>query len=156
MFVVSVEVFKMKVYQTIFLFVLVATFETVNAQNENMPAAISDQFYLQYPYASNIKVNKKNRYILVDFIMKNESYHAVYEKAVWKYTLMDYGYERLPAKVKKHFKKTQYAAKEVLETDVIYMPNGYEEYRLRFKNDTLHNRYIYFNEKGRLIRQSPI
>lgn len=139
----------------VYIIFLIAGFNA-KAQSENVPSSIADIFYLQYPYASNIKVDKKERSVLVDFIMKNESYHAVYEKSEWKFTLMDYDYQRLPAKVKAEFKKTQYAENEVLETAVIYTPNGFEEYRIKLKNNELRNRYIYFNEKGRLIRQSPI
>lgn len=127
-----------------------------NAQDDKVPAGISDLFYMQYPYATNIKVNKKWRVAEVDFIMKGEHYLASYEKNEWQYSLMDYDYNRLPSKVKKGFKKTKYGNADVLQTTIVYLPSGYEEYRIKLKGDSFNNRYIYLNESGRVIRVSPL
>lgn len=134
------------------LIVLVSSVCFVNAQDDKIPPGISDLFYMQYPYATNIKVNKKWRAVDVDFYMKGEHYMAVYQKNEWKYSLMDYSYNRLPAKVKREFKKTRYGKRDVLETTLVYVPGGYEEYRIKLKEDSFNNRYIYLNDKGKVTR----
>ena len=138
------------------LLICFVSFQISNAQDDKVPSGISDLFYMQYPYATNVKVDKKWRSANVDFSMKGEHYFAVYEKNEWQYSLMDYSYNRLPAKVKKGFKNTRFGKKDVLETTLIYLPSGYEEYRLKLKNDSFNNRYIYLNESGKVIRVSPV
>ncbi len=136
--------------------VFIFLFGFSHAQDEKVPQGISDLFYMQYPYATNIKVNKKWRASEVDFKMKGEHYLASYEKNEWRYSLMDYDYNRLPSKVKKGLKSTKYGKKDVLETTLVYLPSGIEEYRIKLKNDSFNNRYIYLNENGKMIRVSPV
>lgn len=140
------------------LSILVFLFSTMisDAQDDKVPTGISDLFYMQYPYATNIKVNKKWRVSEVNFTMKGERYLASYEKNEWQYSLMDYEYNRLPARVKKGFKNTRYGKNDILETALVYLPSGYEEYRIKLKDDSLNNRYIYLNENGKVIRVSPL
>lgn len=128
----------------------------VKAQDDKIPPGISDLFYMQYPYAANVKVNKKWRASEVDFTMKGEHYLAAYEKNEWKFSLMYYEYNRLPSKVKRGFKNTRYGKNDVMETTLVYLPSGYEEYRIKLKGDSFNNRYIYLNENGKVIRVSPL
>ena len=88
--------------------------------------------------------------------MKGEHYLASYEKNEWRYSLMDYDYNRLPSKVKKSLKSTKYGNKDVLETTLVYLPSGFEEYRIKLNDDSFNNRYIYLNENGKAIRVSPV
>ena len=125
-----------------------------SAQSLKLPRTIDDLFSFQYPYATNVTLAKKGKSIYVDFTMLNECYHAVYERDEWKYSVMNYSFERLPLNVKLGFMNTRFSKSEVSETSVVFLPSNILEYRLRIKQGGLNNRYVFFNENGRPIRYS--
>ena len=60
----------------------------------------------------------------------------------------------LPQEVKDGFDKSKYADREVEDVIVLYLPGGIEQYRLKAKKSGVEKKYVYFNPKGRLLREA--
>lgn len=127
-----------------------------HAQSDSIPVVIADIFYMQYPYATDAVAKEKKNVIAVDFKMKGENYHAYYKDGNWRYTLMDYAFERLSKKVQQSFKESKYGGIEIGETKVVYFSGGYEEYRIKLKGGNINNKYVYLSESGKIVRPSYI
>ncbi|MBZ4187771.1 hypothetical protein [Niabella beijingensis] len=127
----------------------------VNAQEQGLPAAIADQFYMQYPYATDLRCKVDGRKAVVDFLMKKEKYQAIYKKNEWEYTVMDFSFDRLPEKIKERFRKSRSGVIAVADVDVIYVPSGFEAYRIRIGEPRDLKKYIYFSESGKIFHTAP-
>ena len=138
------------------LIIFIASSCIVFSQEGKVPSGIAEHFYMQYPYATHVKVNKKWQATDVEFYMNNEHYIALYAKDQWQYTLMDYSFNRVPLQIKKSLKDTRYGNSDVMEAADIYLPGGYEEYRLMLKEDSFSERYVYFNENGKIKKVIPV
>lgn len=124
------------------------------AQEANMADEIKDQFYMQYPYATDLRIQKKGNFTAVSFAMKKEQYEAFYKKETWSHTLMNYSFERLPKKVVEGVKHSKIAALPIEAVSIVYIPSGYETYRMQLKQPLRDRKYYYFNEAGRLLGNS--
>jgi hypothetical protein len=129
--------------------------DPVNAQTDNLPKEIAEQFYMQYPYATELNCSVEGATAIVHFIMKKEKYKAVYKRAVWEYTLMDFNFDRLSEKVKEGFRRSRFAQQDVESVDIVYVPSGFETYRFKLKKTVDNKKYHYFNESGRLLHNPP-
>ncbi|MCD2422797.1 hypothetical protein LQ567_08495 [Niabella pedocola] len=125
------------------------------AQNISVPKGIAELFYIQYPYATDLKCRVNGNRTVVDFLMKNEQYEAIYKKNEWAYTAMNFSFDRLPEKIKSGFRRSRLDAADVEDVDVIYIPSGYETYRLLLKNAETTPRYQYFSESGKRLHTPP-
>ncbi|MGJ7032873.1 hypothetical protein [Niabella hirudinis] len=121
------------------------------AQNAGVPRAIADLFYIQYPYATDLKCLVKGGRTTIDFLMKNEKYEAVYKKNEWKYTVMDFSFDRLPEKIKAGFRQSRLGDAVVADVDILSIPSGYETYRFQLQDTPAAKRYHYFSESGKLL-----
>lgn len=127
----------------------------INAQGPGVPNGIADLFYIQYPYATDLKCAVSGNRTVVDFLMKNEKYEAIYKKNEWEYTVMDFSFDRLPEKIKTGFRRSRLADAVVANVDVVYIPSGYETYRFQLKDAGATKKYHYFSESGRLLHTPP-
>ncbi|WP_300597979.1 hypothetical protein [Niabella sp.] len=125
------------------------------AQNTAVPKGIADLFYIQYPYATDLRCMVNGNRTVVDFLMKNEQYEAIYKKNEWAYTIMNFSFDRLPEKIKTGFRRSRLATSSVTDVDVVYIPSGYETYRLLLKTADTMPRYHYFSESGRRLHTAP-
>jgi hypothetical protein len=91
----------------------------------------------------------------VSFIQDGESMIASYtNKGLWKETQKEWSFDKLPDEVKIGFEKSKYADRDVTETIVLYLPGDIIQYRVRTKKNDVEKKYLYFNPKGRLLRES--
>ena len=137
------------------LFCLIAGWQYLNAQVPAVPNTIADLFYIQYPYATDLKCAVSGNRTIVDFLMKNEKYEAIYKKNEWEYTVMDFSFDRLPEKIKTGFRRSRLADEIVENVDVVYIPSGYETYRFQLKDADAAKKYHYFSESERLLHTPP-
>ncbi|MBO9595022.1 MAG: hypothetical protein J7599_19110 [Niabella sp.] len=125
------------------------------AQDTGVPKGIAELFYIQYPYATDLKCRVNGSRTVVDFLMKNEQYEATYKKNEWAYTTMNFSFDRLPEKIKSGLRRSRLDADDVADVDVVYIPSGYETYRLLLKNTETMPRYQYFSESGKRLHTPP-
>ena len=125
------------------------------SQVTSIPPAAKDNFAKQYPDAQNVNWDNDVINVNVRFELNSEQMDAEYSnKGIWKSTLKDWTFEQLPAEVKDGFQKSKYADREVEETKIVYLPGDIVQYRIKAKKNGVEKKYLYFNGKGRLIREA--
>ncbi len=125
------------------------------SQIREIPKAVEETFANQYRGACDIEF--KDRLVSVDvyFIQDGESMIASYtNKGLWKETIKEWSFDKLPEEVKNGFEKSKYADREVTETVALYLPGDITQYRLKAKKNDVEKKYLYFNPKGRLLRET--
>ena len=141
-------------------FVLLATclafFSFVGfSQIREVPKAVEETFSNQYKGASDIDFKDHLTRVDVHFILDGESMIASYtNKGLWKETQKEWSFVKLPEEVKNGFEKSKYADREIEDVIVLYLPGGIEQYRVKAKKNGVEKKYLYFNPKGRLLRES--
>ena len=75
-------------------------------------------------------------------------------KGLWKETQKEWTFDKLPEEVKDGYEKSKYAGREVEETTMLYLPGGAEQYRIKSRKNDVEKKYLFFNPKGRLLRES--
>lgn len=125
------------------------------AQIREIPKAVEETFTNQYKEATNVEYRDQLVRVDVHFELDGEVMIASYtNKGVWKETQKAWDFEKLPEDVADGFEKSKYADREVTETVVLYLPGGITQYRLLAKKNDIEKKYLFFNEKGRLLRTS--
>jgi hypothetical protein len=111
------------------------------SQIREIPKAVEETFANQYKGASNIEFKDQLTSVDVHFDLDGERMIASYSnKGLWKETQKEMEFEMLPADVKDGYEKSKFA--------------GREQYRLKAKKNDVEKKYLYFNPKGRLLRET--
>jgi len=127
----------------------------VFSQIRKIPKAVEETFANQYREASNIDYKDQLVSVDVHFELNGENMVASYtNKGIWKETLKSSSFDKLPQEVKDGFTKSKYADREVEEVTVMYLPGDVTQYRLKAKKNGVEKKYLFFNPKGRLLRES--
>jgi hypothetical protein len=125
------------------------------SQIREIPKAVEETFANQYKGASDIDFKDQLVRVDVYFDLEGEKMIASYtNKGLWKETQKEWSFEKLPQEVKDGFDKSKYADREVEDVVVLYLPGGIEQYRLKAKKNGVEKKYLYFNPKGRLLREA--
>lgn len=125
------------------------------AQIREIPKAVEETFANQYKGASDIEFKDMLTRVDVHFNLDGESMIASYtNKGIWKETMKDWSFVKLPEDVRNGFEKSKYADREVEDVIILYLPGGGEQYRLKAKKNDVEKKYLFFNQKGRLLRES--
>lgn len=139
-------------------FVICLSFITsaVFSQVTSIPEQAKENFTNQYPGASNVKWSNDIVNVNVEFDLDGEHMNAEYSnKGIWKSTLKDWSFEKLPEAVGIEFFKTKYSDRVVIvDVKVLYLPGDVVQYRLKAKQNDIQKKFLYFNEKGRLLRSA--
>ncbi len=145
----------MKSFRFSFLIALVFLFNNGFAQITKVPQTAKDNFTKQYPAAENIEWSNDIINVNVRFDLNGESMNAEYNnKSIWKSTLKDELFDKLPATVLDGFKKSKYAERTVSDTKIIYYPGNVIQYRLKAEKNDVEKKYLFFDENGRLVRDA--
>ena len=125
------------------------------SQVTSVPKEAKNNFAKQYPEAQNVNWDNDVVNVNVRFELNGEKMNAEYNnKGIWKSTIQDFAYDRLPETVKEGFTKSKYADRKVADTKHIYYPGNVERYRLKVEKNDLQKKYLFFNTEGRLIRDA--
>ena len=125
------------------------------SQIREIPKAVEETFSNQYKGASDIEFKDQLVRVDVHFFLDGESMIASYtNKGLWKETQKEWSFDKLPEEVKSGFEKSKFADREVAETIVLYLPGDLVQYRLKAKKNDVEKKYLFFNPKGRLLRES--
>lgn len=112
-------------------------------------------FSRQYPKAENIEWSNDVVEVSVQFEMNGENMIAIYNNnGIWKSTMKNLDFEKLPESVKDGFKKSKFADRKIPETKIIYYPGDVIQYRIKVEKNDVEKKYIYFSEEGKLMRES--
>ena len=124
-------------------------------QIREIPKAVEETFSNQYKGATNIDYKDQLVRVDVHFDLEGEKMIASYtNKGLWKETQKEWSFDKLPQEVKDGFEKSKYADRDVDDVIVLYLPGGSEQYRLKAKKNGVEKKYVYFNPKGRLLREA--
>jgi uncharacterized protein (DUF952 family) len=153
-FAVAIKmIFMMKVL-SLFLFALLSL--GAFAQVRKIPPAVTEAFARQYPAARDVSYRDMLTGYQVEFVLDSTNMIAKYtNKGEWKETEKDWDYDQLSGEVRDGFQKSKYANEwQVKETAIIYMPDGSERYRVKIEKNDVQKKYLFFDQKGRLIRDA--
>jgi hypothetical protein len=143
--------FRIAAFVTCFSFITLAVF----AQITSVPEQAKENFGKQYPGATDVKWSNDIVNVNVEFDLDGEHMNAEYSnKGIWKSTQKEWSYDKLTDAVKDGFQKSKYADREVSDVKVIYLPGDVVQYRLKVEKNDLQKKFLYFNEKGRLLRSA--
>ena len=143
----------------IYLFLLVISFSAASSHGYSQVTSIPDQakqnFFKQYPDAKNVQWENNVVNVNVRFEQDSNQMTAEYNnKGIWKNTLKDWTYEKLPGDVKEGFNKSKYADREVADVKVLYLPGYVIQYRLKVEKSEVEKKYLFFSTAGRLLRST--
>ena len=127
------------------------------SQIREIPKQVEETFTEQYPDASDVEYKDQLTRVHVHFTFEGQRYIATYDnKGRWKGSEKEWDFEKLSEEVKEGFSKSKFADEdwEADDTAVLYLPGGAEQYRIRVKKNDLQKKYLYFNTRGRLLRES--
>ena len=125
------------------------------SQVREIPKAVEETFANQYKGATNIEFKDQLTSVDVHFELEGEKMIASYtNKGLWRETQKKWSYDNLPPDVKDGLEKSKFADREIEDVIVLYLPGGTEQYRLKARKNDVEKKYLYFNPKGRLLRES--
>ena len=125
------------------------------AQIREIPKAVRETFANQYPKAENAEFKDQLVKVDVSFELDGAKMLASYtNKGDWRGTEKEYAFDSLASEIKDGFEKCKYSDWDKEETAVLYLPGGGMQYRVKVKKSDLQKKYLYFNGKGRLLRES--
>ena len=140
---------------TMFFIALLFIGVSVQAQLREIPAAVKEAFESQYNSAEQVEFDDILTGVHVKFVKEGEKYKAKYNnKGVWKETEKEWSFDKLDQEVKVGFQKSKYGEWKPVQTAIISLPGGTEQYRIRIEKDDKLKRYLFFNKAGRLLRES--
>ena len=136
-------------------FVFFAFVFTASAQLRKIPSEVTDAFQAKYPTARNVEYSDMLATIHVHFMLDSARMLAKYNpNGLWKETEKEWSFDRLGKEVQEGFEKSKYAADwKIKEATIIYLPGG-EQYRIKVEKNNLKKKYLFFDKKGRLLRDS--
>jgi len=121
----------------------------------DIPNDVKESFTEQYPSAQEVTYKDALVQVNVHFVLNGEKMVASYNnKGYWKGTEKDWTFDKLRPAVKDGFDKSRYTGWTVDETKILYIPSGVVQYRLRVRKNDLQKKYLFFNMKGRLLREA--
>jgi hypothetical protein len=125
------------------------------SQVTSIPGQAKENFFRQYPDAKNVKWENDVVNVNVRFEQDSNKMNAEYNnKGIWKSTLKEWTYDKLPADVQEGFQKSKYADREVTDVKVLYLPGYVIQYRLKAEKNDVEKKYLFFNTQGRLLRSA--
>lgn len=137
----------------IFAIAIVFIASSLQAQVREIPQAVKDAFTHQYSDATDVEYKDQIVKVNVHFNLNGEKMMATYNnKGTWKGSEKEWSFDKLSDAVKDGFSKSKYADWEKEETSVLYIPGGAEQYRVKVKKSDLQKVFLFFNTKGRLLR----
>jgi len=132
---------------------ITVTTNDVQAQIRKVPAAVTDAFKAKYPSADEVEYKDRLSFFLIDFEMDDVSYQARFSsKGEWMQTEKAIDEEDLPAAVQDGFEKSKYSDWEITETAEVEYSDEHIEYKISIKRSSIEKKYLFFNEKGKLLR----
>jgi len=139
-----------------FIIILVSLFASaspINSQVTSIPEQAKENFFKQYPDAKNVQWENDIVNVNVRFEQDGNKMNAEYNnKGIWKRTLKEWTFDKLPDDIKDGFSKSKYAGNPIIDVKMLYLPGYVIQYRLKVEKNNVENKFLFFNTEGRLIR----
>ena len=125
------------------------------AQITKVSKTAKGNFAKQYPAAENAEWTNEVLSASVSFSLNGQGMVAEYNnKGIWKNTVQENEFEKLPDMVKEGFRLSKYADREVTDVKTVYYPGGVILYRLKVEKNDIEKKYLFFNTEGKLQREA--
>lgn len=132
---------------------LLLSANNISAQIRKIPAEVTDSFNEKYPDAKGVEWRDKLTGFSATFNLDNTTYLASFSnKGAWENTEHEIQQDELPSAVSDGLEKSKYADWEIRKVDYIELSNQQIEYRIEVGSGDIKKRNLYFNSKGRLIK----
>lgn len=132
---------------------------TVLAQIRKVPATVTEAFAKNYPTASKVEWHDKLSHFTASFVNEGKSMIAQFESdGTWILSETIFTIAELPTDVKDGFDKSKYAnwgIKEVILVQDNTDKDPNVRYRLLAIKNRFNKKYLHFNAKGQLIKETP-
>lgn len=123
------------------------------AQIRKIPAEVTDAFSAKYPGATGVEWKDRLSGFSAGYTLDAVDYTANFSnKGEWESTEHEIEQENLPEAVNDGFSKSKYTEWELLKVILIELPNDETQYRLEVGKGDIKKRNLYFNSKGRLVK----
>ena len=124
------------------------------AQLRKIPAEVTSAFVEQYPDAANVEWKDRLVGFTAGFTINDTAYQANYDNnGEWESTEYKIQPEDLPEQVNDGFEKSRYAADWMIQNvDKIELPGEKIQYRILVASGDIQKRNLYFNSKGRMVK----
>lgn len=129
----------------------------LQAQLRKIPSVVTDSFDEKYPDAGNVEWKDNLTNFEADFTVNDESWSVLFNsKGEWKESDQHMDFDDLPSEIKDGFQKSKYADWQPGNSKLIQQKDKDVEYKVYAeKNNIFQKVYLYFNEKGQLIKEAP-
>ncbi len=123
-----------------------------NAQIRKIPAEVTDNFTARFPDASAVEWKDRLTSFAASFKDGDTSYIASFDNnGNWQATEHNIDQSALPQEVQDGFEKSRFAEWDVKNIVYIDTPDGVN-YRIEVGKGDIKRRNLYFNTKGRLLK----
>lgn len=143
--------------RTLFIFVLgVCSLTAAGQSSEEVEAKVKEDVIERFPGVEEFSIQNQLVRVVAEFDLNDTSYTAIYSsRGKWQTTIYAISREDLPAEVLDGFDKSKYAADwDIDGTEVYDTPAKGLQYRITVSKNQFQKKYLYFNEKGRLLREA--
>ena len=125
------------------------------AQLRKVPSAVTDSFTQQFPQAQEVVYKDVLTSYVVRFVRDGAHYTAKYSsKGDWLETDRETSFDSLSSEVRDGFSKSKYAGWKVASAAEVVQPGQPNQYRVHVEKSDVQKRYLYFDQKGRMQRDS--
>jgi hypothetical protein len=139
----------------ILLLLALGIFGGVQAQFKSVPAEVTNAFTSTYPEAKNVTWKSGFGGYEAHFDINGDAATVKYSnKGEWKETERDMKFDSLRPEIKDGFFKSKYSGWERKEIKELKEKDKDTLYRIYVRESTLSKKYLYFNIRGQLVKDS--
>ena len=127
----------------------------LQAQIRKIPAEVTESFKEKYADSKNVEWKDKVTFFQANFEMKGDKYEARFNsKGQWQEREKAIEKDHLPSDVKDGFDKSKFSDWEVRSVAWVENKDAAIQYRVLVKKNSVEKKYLFFNEQGKLLRES--
>lgn len=125
------------------------------AQLRKVPAEVTEAFREKYPDSKNVEWKDRLSAFQVDYELGDTHFTSKFSsKGEWLQTETAIGEAALPGEVKEGFGKSKFTAWELKSVARIENKDSDIQYRLMVRKSGVEKKYLYFDETGKLLKDS--
>ena len=144
-----------KVFVLAMLLTGAVLFNQSSAQLRKVPAEVTEAFKAKYPDTKNVEWKDRLSAFQVSYEMDDVHYITKFSsRGEWLQTEKEIEEDALPAGVKDGLEKSKYTAWELKTVSRVESNNNAVQYRLLVKKSGVEKKYLYFDEEGKLLKDS--
>ena len=143
--------------RSLFILLFAGLSLNVSAQSsDEVEASVKEDIMERYPGIEEFTLQNQLVRVIAEFELRDTSYSMVYSsKGKWQHTIYAIDPDDLPEEVMNGFDKSKYAVDwEITTAEVYDTPAKGVQYRVTVEKNQFQKKYLYFNEKGRLVRDA--